>query len=87
MFQATINVKTHDAKGSSLTKVDKLVGRGTKKHLVVVTPMGTKPRITMSKDYLMGRLPKHSNFNKVFLVFHCQISENILFGPLSSNSS
>jgi hypothetical protein len=81
-FQVALDVGKYDAKRSGLDKVNELrVPGGTRRCLVVFTPTGVKPRISVSRDYLTDKFLDGRHPNVVFPVFHYQISSDVLFRP------
>jgi len=83
MFQIILNGEEHNIGKSGLDKVGKLVAAGVQKYLVIVTPMGVKPKITVPGDYLTDTLLGSSDPGVAFSVYHCQISDDTLFQPPS----
>jgi hypothetical protein len=81
-FQIALDVERYDAKRSGLDKVNELrVPGGAWKCLVVLTPTGVKPKITVTRDYLTDEFLDGRHPNVAFPVFHYQISDDTLFRP------
>ena len=81
-MQIALDVERYDAKRSGLDNVNELrVPGGTWKCLVVLTPTGVKPKITVTRDYLTDEFLGGRHPNVAFSVFHYQISDDTLFRP------
>jgi hypothetical protein len=72
MFQITLNEDERNANMSGLARVGELVAADTEKYLVIITPTGVKPKITMPEEYL-------TETDVAFPVYHLQISDSALF--------
>jgi hypothetical protein len=78
-FQITHREARYGAEISGLAKVDKLVTAGTQKCLVVVTPTGVRPKVTVSRDYLTDTFLAGRDPNVAFPVYHLPYSYDALF--------
>lgn len=86
-FQITTDMEQHEVKRSGLDKVDKLdIPFGARRYLVVLTPTGVKPKVTVPMDYLTDKFSRGYGVDMAskFLVFHYQVDNNVLFGPRTS---
>ena len=59
--------------------MDKLVAADTEKYLVVITPTGVQPKITVSEEYLMEEFLGGCDPDVAFPVYHLQLSDDALF--------
>jgi len=73
-FQMTVGNEC-DAKKIDLDMVDKMVAevKDIKKYLVVVTPEGMRPKITVPRTYLTEEFLDGRNPDEVFPVYHLQV--------------
>ena len=74
IFQMTVGDE-HDAKKTGLDMVDKMVAgvRDIKKYLVIVTPEGMRPKITVPRMHLTEELLDGRNPDDVLPVYHLQL--------------
>jgi len=79
IFQITPNEDKHNANVGGLVRVGKLVAADMEKYLVVITPMGVKPKITMPEEYLTEMFLAGHGLDAAFPVYHLQISDDVLF--------
>ena len=78
-FQITINKTSHDAKRKGLEMVDALdIPDDARRFLVVITPKGITPKITVPVDYMEAKFGVADA--KHFQVFHCPVDVDAVFG-------
>ena len=70
-FHISPKKDTCDVDRSGLARVGKLVDADTRKYLIIVTPTGVQPKVTM--------FPADRNLDASFLVYHLEISDKALF--------
>jgi len=73
VFQITTSKGECEASKIDLDMVDKLAAADTEKHLVVVTPKGVQPKITVPRGYLTDGFLDGRNPDVAFPVYHLQI--------------
>ena len=86
-FQMTMDPEKHDVKKVGLDMVDKLVYGDPRKYLVIFTPRGVEPHITVPTEYLIKFLyygQYGHDVNKAFPMFHCPIDMFTLFSKPTS---
>ena len=82
-----MDAEKHDVKKVGLDMVDKLVYGDPRKYLVIFTPRGVEPHITVPTEYLIKFLyygQYGQDVNKAFPVFHCPIDMFTLFSKPTS---
>lgn len=75
-FQVTLNKTQCEVKGSGLDILEPLVDPKIKRYVVVVTPEGITPDITV----LSLQPGQGQNVNTIFPVYHLPVPEEVLFG-------
>jgi len=80
-FQIITDVGSHDAKRRGLDKMDELgIPEDAQRYLVVLTPTGARPKITVPMDCLKTKLPGATHDHGVtFPVLHCPVDCDALF--------
>lgn len=79
VFQIMVTKEDHNVNRVGLDRLDGLVPAHARKHLVVLTPKGTMPQISVPTDYLTKTLLGGRKVDEVFPISHCPIDSTKLF--------
>ena len=84
-FQMTLDAEKLDVKQVNLDRMDKLVPGRHQKYLVIFTPKGVEPHITVPAKHIAGKIGYGRDVNEAFPVFHCPIDIAALFSKSRSH--
>ena len=77
-FHISPSNDTCDVDRSGLARVGKLVDADTRKYLIIVTPTGVQPKMTVSGEHPTSKFLADRDPDLAFLVYHLEISDKAL---------
>ena len=83
-FQMTLDAEKHEIKRVNLDRIDKLVPGHHQRYLVIFTPKGVEPHITVPAKHIAGKIGYGHDVNEAFPVFHYPIDIAALFSKSRS---